>query len=66
MSEFPSLRIISEPGRFFAGPAFTIVLNVIARHTIDYGDSNSEGLFVSIGFIFHDWNFLNTIKVFLF
>ncbi|XP_072014722.1 ornithine decarboxylase-like isoform X2 [Amphiura filiformis] len=41
-SEFPSLRIISEPGRYFAGPGYTIVLNVIARHTIDYCDDEDD------------------------
>ncbi|TKR94249.1 hypothetical protein L596_008560 [Steinernema carpocapsae] len=33
--EFPSLRVIAQPGRFFASAAFTLITNVIGKRVVD-------------------------------
>ena len=34
-----SVRIIAEPGRYFAASAFTLAVNIIAKRTISSSDS---------------------------
>jgi len=36
------VRIIAEPGRYFAASAFTLVVNIIAKRTISSSDSTSS------------------------
>jgi len=35
------VRIIAEPGRYFAASAFTLVVSIIAKRTISFSDSTS-------------------------
>ena len=34
-SDFPGLRVIAEPGRYYAASAFTLVTNVIAKKKVN-------------------------------
>jgi len=36
------VRIIAEPGRYFAASAFTLAVNIIAKRTITASDSTSS------------------------
>jgi len=36
------VRIIAEPGRYFAASAFTLAVNIIAKRTISSSDSTSS------------------------
>lgn len=38
----PSVRVISEPGRFFVASAFTLAVNITARRTV-YTQASAEG-----------------------
>lgn len=37
------VRVIAEPGRYFAASAFTLAVNIIAKRTISSSDSTSCG-----------------------
>ena len=43
--DFPDLRVIAEPGRFYAASAFSLATNVIAKKKISNGkpDKQFEG-----------------------
>jgi len=36
------VRIIAEPGRYFAASAFTLAVNIIAKRTVTSSDSTSS------------------------
>ena len=36
------VRIIAEPGRYFAASAFTLAVNIIAKRTVTASDSTSS------------------------
>ena len=40
--DFPDLRVIAEPGRFYAASAFTLVTNVIAKKKVSDGEPNKQ------------------------
>ncbi|KAK0424678.1 hypothetical protein QR680_008789 [Steinernema hermaphroditum] len=35
LDEFPHLRVVAQPGRFFASVAFTLITNVIGKRVVD-------------------------------
>jgi len=40
--EQTGVRIIAEPGRYFAASAFTLAVNIIAKRTVTASDSTSS------------------------